>query len=381
MKHFFSKFVKRFHKSSQTSRSPRTEHKAHNQADRLLLVCILTLSGLGILMVYDSSVAIAIREFNNPLYFIREQGKWLLFGAVILLFFSRLDYRRLYALAFPLLMATILLLIAVFLPGVGVSALGAKRWIDVGIFVLQPAEFAKLALVIYLAAWFCRPEKERLGAFLLLVSMVVGLVVAEPDLGTAIILVSIAVVLYFFSGAPAVHFAFLVPIIVVVVFILAIAAPYRFNRLTTFLNPEHDPLGAGYQIRQSLLAIGSGGWFGMGVGKSRQKYEYLPEANTDSIFAIIGEETGFFGASLVALSYLFITWRGYRIAKRVSSSFGRYLALGIGSWIGIQAVINISAMVALMPLTGVPLPFISYGGSSLVVMLAAMGILLNISRL
>jgi cell division protein FtsW len=210
--------------------------------------------------------------------------------------------------------------------------------------------------------------------------MVVGLVLLEPDLGTSVIIIAIALILYFASGAPVWHFALILPVLVVGVVGLAIISPYRMARLTTFLHPDKDPLGSSYHIRQALLGLGSGGWFGVGIGQSRQKYEYLPEANTDSIFAIIGEETGFVGGVAVILMFVFASWRGFRIAKRARDGFGRLLAIGITSWISVQTIINLSAMVALMPLTGVPLPFISYGGSSLIIMLAAAGILLNISK-
>jgi len=271
-------------------------------------------------------------------------------------------------------------LVAVFVPGMGVRALGAHRWLNFGFFILQPAELAKLVLIIYLSAWFSKVEKGKLIAFLLLLGIIIGLVIIEPDLGTAIIILSIALILYFLSGAPFIQFLLLFPILLIGVSGLAIIAPYRFRRLTTFFNPESDPLGASYQIRQVLFALGSGGWFGVGIGKSRQKYQYLPEANTDSIFAIIGEEVGFIGAIFVVVSFLFLVWRGFKIAKGAADPFGKLLALGISSWVGIQTIINLAAMVALLPLTGVPLPLVSYGGSSLIILLSAFGILLNISK-
>ncbi len=331
-------------------------------------------------MVYDASVAIAIRDFSDKYHFVRDQLRWILVGAVVFVGMSRIDYHRWFSLAVPLLVVTLILLGAVFLPGIGVSALGASRWINVGLFVFQPAELAKLTLVIYLAAWFSHPEKGRIGAFLLLLVMIVGLVVAEPDLGTALIILTTAVVVYFISGAPVWHFLLLIPIALISVTGLAVASPYRMRRIMTFISPQTDPLGASYQIRQALLALGSGGLFGIGIGKSRQKYEYLPEANTDSIFAIVGEEIGFFGASAVVALFLFLVWRAFRIGRLAPDTFGRYLALGIASWIGIQTAINLGAMVALIPLTGVPLPLISYGGSSLILTLAGLGILVNISR-
>ncbi|MBI3560076.1 cell division protein FtsW [Candidatus Gottesmanbacteria bacterium] len=302
---------------------------------------------------------------------------------------SRVDYHTLHTLALPALLGVMGLLVAVFIPGFGVRALGAHRWLNFSIFVLQPAELVKLVLILYLAAWFTphnaggagftSREKGRFGAFLLLTGIIFGLVILEPDLGTGIIIVATAIVMYFLSGAPMGHFTLLVPVIVIGISLLAFSSPYRFQRLTTYLNPESDPLGASYQIRQVLLALGSGGLTGIGVGKSRQKYEYLPEANTDSIFAIIGEETGFLGVTLVTLAFAFFVWRAFRVATRAPDLFGRLLAAGTATWIGVQSVLNIGAMAAVIPLTGVPLPLISYGGSSFVIILAATGILLNIS--
>lgn len=348
--------------------------------DRWLVAVTFVLALIGIVMVYNSSVAIALRDFSDQYHFVREQGQWLVLGLVALGIFSRIPYVTWYKLAFPFLLGTIGLLIAVFIPGFGVNALGAHRWLNFGFFVVQPAEIAKLVMTMYLSAWFTSHEKGRLGAFLLLLGMVVGLVVIEPDLGTGTVILSTAIALYFYSGAPMVQFALLVPVVLSALAALALTSPYRFRRLTTFFNPESDPLGASYQIRQAILALGSGGLFGVGLGKSRQKFEYLPEANTDSIFAIIGEEAGFIGAVAVVGLFAFLIWRGFRIARRAPDAFGRMLALGITTSIGVQAAINMGAIVALIPLTGVTLPLISYGGSSLVITLSAIGILLNISR-
>jgi len=360
----------------------RILERTHIQSgkDRVLIALIVILTLIGILFVYDSSVVIAMRDFSDRFYFAKEQIKWLVLGWVVFGVFSFISYKSWYRAAVPILMATIGLLLAVFIPGIGVKALGARRWIHLGFTILQPAEFAKLALIIYLSAWFSSKERKRLVPFLILLGMVVGLILLEPDLGTAFIVLMIAILLYFFSGARLIHFLFLVPILIAGVLLLAIASPYRFARLTSFINPEKDPLGSSYQIRQATLALGSGGIFGVGIGKSRQKYEYLPEANTDSIFAIIGEETGFVGASAISFLYLIIVYRGYMIAMRTKEGFGRLLALGISSWIGLQSMINIAAISALIPLTGIPLPLISYGGSNLVVMLAGLGILINVSK-
>lgn len=346
----------------------------------LFIALVLVLAVFGLVMVYDSSVSLAIRDFSDPFYFVKEQAKWLIAGIIIFFAASRIPYKWWYRIAVPLLMATIALLLAVFIPGLGVKALGARRWINLGFTVLQPAEFAKLALIMYLSAWFSNHEKKRFGPFLLLLGMVVGLVVLEPDLGTAMVIVATAILLYFFSGAPLRHFSLILPVLVVGVVLLSLLSPYRFARLTSFMNPDKDPLGSSYQVRQATLAIGSGGIFGVGLGKSRQKYQYLPEANTDSIFAIIGEETGFIGGIVIISVYLFMTYVGYRIAVKAPDAFGRLLALGVASWVGVQAGINIAANVALIPLTGIPLPLVSYGGSSLIVTMCGLGIVANISR-
>lgn len=361
-------------------RSTDTRSPKKRVSDRWIMVCGVLLSLFGILMVYDSSVAIAMRDFSDQYYFVREQLKWLGLGSIVFVVCANISYRWWSRLAVPMLFVTLGLLMAVFIPGVGVRALGAHRWINVGFFILQPAELAKFSMVIYLSAWFARSEKKRFLSFLLLLGTVSGLVILEPDLGTSLIITTIALLLYFFSGAALRHFLFLIPCIAAAVIVLIIVAPYRAQRLMTFLDTEHDPQGSSYQIRQVLLGLGSGGWFGVGIGKSRQKYEYLPEANTDSIFAIIGEEVGFIGAAAVVGLYMFLVSRGFAIARRAPDAFGRLLALGISSWIGVQTLMNLGAMVALIPLTGIPLPFISYGGSSLIILLASLGILVNISR-
>lgn len=374
------KYIQRFARSLRTSAKHTSRVKEYGQPDYLFFLGVVLLSLFGILMVYDSSIAIAIRDFSNPYYYVSEQIRWLLLGSIAFVVFSKIDYHRWYSLAAPMLMVTIGLLVAVFLPGIGVKAYGAHRWITLGFAVIQPAEIAKLVLAIYLSAWLSAPEKGRYPAFLMLIGLTVGLVLIEPDMGTAMIIAAIAFLLYFFSGSPVRHLLYVLPFGLAGIGGLIFAVPYRLRRLMTFLDPDSDPLGASFQIKQVTLALGAGGWFGVGIGRSKQKFEYLPEANTDSIFAIIGEEFGFVGAVMVILMFLFVVWRGYRIAKYAPDQFGRLLALGISSWVGVQMCINIAAMVALIPLTGVPLPLISSGGSSLIILLSALGIVMNISR-
>lgn len=348
--------------------------------DKPFVVVLIGLGLFGLLANYNASVIIAIRDFGDQYHFVKDQAVFLGMGFMLMWIFSRIDYHKWYKLSIPFLFGLLILLVAVFIPGIGIRALGAKRWLDLGFFTLQPTELAKLVLVMYLSAWFSYPEKGRLVPFLVLLSLIIGLIILQPDLGTAVIITGIAAVLYFMSGVPIVHFMLLVPLVVGGILGLAVIAPYRMARLMTFFNPDADPLGSSYHVRQILIALGAGGLFGLGLGKSRQKYEYLPEANTDSIFAIIAEEIGFFGSMVVVFAFAFLVYRAFMIAKRAPDRFGQLLAGGVGSWIAIQTLINLSAMVVLVPLTGVPLPLISYGGSNLVTLLIGCGVLLNISR-
>jgi len=345
--------------------------------DKPLALSVFVLCLFGIIAVYNTSTVTGAYEFNDKYFFLKEQIKWFIVGCLALIGCFLLPYKKWYSVSIFLLLFAIFLLLLVLLPGVGQVIKGARRWLPFG---GQPSEFAKLALVIYLSAWFSNKEKGRLWAFALLCTLIIGLIMLQPDMGTAIVLGLIAVILYFISGAPIWHFLILIPTTVMIGITLIKIAPYRFSRLTTFLNMEKDPLGASYHIRQILIALGSGGLWGIGLGKSRQKYSYVPESNTDSIFAIIGEEIGFIGCSLLICLFLFIFYRGLRIAKNSTDNFGRLLATGITFYLATQTIINLSSMVAIIPLTGVPLPFISYGGSALTVNMAAIGILLNISR-
>lgn len=363
------------------SEIPKALKKSQGKTmDRLLMSAVISIALFGVLMVYNTSVPIAIRDFGDAHFFIRDQMLWLVIGIISLMFFSNIEYKFWYLFAVPILLVTLGLLIAVFFPIIGMNLYGASRWLNFGFFTVQPSELAKLAICIYLAAWLSNREKGRFQAFVLFLGATVGLVLLQPDMGTSIILLVISLSVYFVSGAPLKQLITFIPIAVGLFVILAIFTPYRLERLTTFFNANSDPLGSSYQIRQALLAIGSGGWTGVGIGKSRQKYEYLPEANTDAIFAIISEETGFIGALLLIGGYFFIIYRGFSIVKKAPDTFSKLLATGIVSWFGFQSAINIGAIVKLMPLTGVPLPLISYGGSSFIILMTAFGMLLNISK-
>lgn len=331
-------------------------------------------------MIHNASSISALTDFDDKYYYVKEQAVWMVLGFIGLGVFSMFPYKKLYNFAIPLLVTSIIFLLLVFIPGIGIHALGANRWINFQFFVLQPAEFVKLSLAIYLAAWFSHREKGRLPSFLLLLGAVLGLIMLQPDMGTASIIAFEALVVYFLSGGQVRHFLYVLPVAGILGGIMILIAPYRLARLTAFLKVGGDLEGSSYHVKQILIALGSGGVFGVGIGNSLQKYAYLPESTTDSIFAIIGEELGLLGSMLIIVLLLIVVWRGFLIASRAPDPFGKLLAGGIMAFIGIQMVLNLSAMTALVPLTGVPLPFISYGGSALIIDLCAIGILLNISK-
>ena len=352
---------------------------SYSEVSRIGIIVLLLLA-FGLLMVYDASSATGVTDFNDKYYFLREQVKWIIIGLSgmgVAFFF---DYRQLKKLALPGLLIAIMMLIGVFLPGIGVRAYGASRWLNFGFTVVQPSEMAKLALVVYLSAWLTTREKGRLPAFLLLIGLLVGLIMLQPDMGTAVVLFLTAMILYFLSDNEILGLFFLMPLVLLGGIGLALQSPYRVKRLLTFINPDADPLGASYHIRQALIAIGSGGLFGLGLGNSIQKYSYLPEAATDSIFAIIGEELGLLGTLGILGIFGYFFYLAARLTLKVKDPFGQLLGMGIVSWFTVQTLVNIASIIWLIPLTGVPLPFISYGGSALVVELAALGILGNIWR-
>lgn len=350
------------------------------KADFALLFSVITLTLFGLFMIYDASSYVAFRDFGDKYTYFKDQTIWAILGLTALGIVSFFDYHRYYNLALPILIASIILLMLVFVPGLGIAALGAKRWINFGFFVVQPSELIKLSLTIYLSAWFSTQEKGRFLAFLLLIGLVLGLVMLQPDMGTTITILGVSTIIYFLSGGSIWHLLALAPAVIIAGVTLIILEPYRMARLTTFLNPEHNILGTSYHLRQILIALGSGGLLGVGLGNSLQKYAYLPEATTDSIFAIMAEEIGLIGVTIYIGIVLFVIYRGFSIAMNAKDKFGKLLAGGIISMIAIQTIVNLGAQTALLPLTGIPLPFISYGGSALIMNLIAMGILLNISR-
>jgi cell division protein FtsW len=338
--------------------------------------------------VYSSSFALGLLEFGDANYFVVRQVMFAVLGATAMWLLMKTDYRQLRWLSPLLMLAAIAGLVAVLLPGIGVERNGAVRWIAIGgpVPPLQPSEFAKLALVIYVAAWLAgRGDHIKtwwLGFFpcVLLVGFVAGLILLQPDMGTTIVIVATTMTMVFVAGASLTHLAACAGATGVVAMMLALSSSYRADRIFAFTSAEDDPSGRGFHTLQLLIALGSGGVDGIGLGASRQKFFYVPGAHTDGIFAIIGEELGFIGCAVVLAVFSLLMVRGFRVIFRARDDFGALLAVGILSWIGYQAVINIGGVTRMMPLTGIPLPFVSYGGSALLAMLAGIGILLSVSR-
>jgi cell division protein FtsW len=348
----------------------------------LLVVITLGLVAFGLVMVYSASSARAALAADDPAYYLKRQAAYALLGVIALVVFSRSDYRRLRYLVPPLLLASFVLLVAVLVAGTPVN--GAKRWLTLGPATLQPSELAKLALALWVAAYLSRsPAPRSLGELVRPIGIVfgaaMGLVLMEPDLGTAISVVVMLAAILVVAGTRFSTLAGAGAIAVSLVLAAIWLEPYRRERILSFLDPWQDPQGAGFQSVQAMLALGSGGFFGVGLGESVQKVYYLPEASTDMIFAIIGEELGLFGAFALLAAFVAFGYAGFNVALSCRDRFGKLLATGITALICGQAAVNVSAVMGLAPLTGIPLPFVSYGGSSLIVMLASVGILLNIA--
>ncbi len=341
---------------------------------------------VGLLAVYTSSFAVGYLEFNDTNYFVIRQSIFALGGIAAMIFFMRMDYHRLRSLSVLMMGAALLGLVAVLIPGIGIERNGAARWLPAGPFEVQPSEFAKLAMIVYISAWLSSRRDQikdfSLGLlpFVLMVGIVGGLIVVEPDMGTAVVVVLTTMTLFFVAGAPLVHLALLFVAGGVAAWGLILMQPYRLDRMSSFFSAESDPQGTGFHILQLLIAQGSGGIAGLGWGASRQKFFYVPGAHTDGIFAIIGEELGFVGAVFVIGLFAFFIYRALRSAMNSRDQFGVLLSVGIISWIAYQALINIGGITRTIPMTGIPLPFLSYGGSSLIAIMAAVGILLSVSR-
>ncbi|HLZ47142.1 MAG TPA: putative lipid II flippase FtsW [Candidatus Limnocylindria bacterium] len=358
----------------------------HTGYDLMLLSVVLGLLAIGLAMVYSASGIKALDALDDPRYFLIQQSAWVAIGLVAMFVVARVDYHRYRALALPGLALAVVLLAIVLVPGVGTRVGGASRWLRVSSFAgVQPAELAKLAVIVYLAFWFAA-KRELVGRwavtvpFVGLVLLVAGLVVAEPDLGTAIVLIAIALAMYFAAGARVAEFVALGGLTTISVAAVAVVQPYRLARLATFLDPWSDPQKTGFQTIQSIYGLALGGPLGEGLGAGKEKFGFLPAPYTDSIFAVLGDELGLLGTLTVVVLFLVIAFKGIRIALSAPDATGALLATGLTVWIVFQAWMNMAVVAALVPLTGITLPFISYGGSSICVGLVAVGILLNVGR-
>jgi cell division protein FtsW len=353
-----------------------------------IAIFILTslLIATGVVMIYSASAIYAYERYHDSGYYLKRHLLYLLIGLIATIGVMLFDYRRLKKWSRSILLASIILLILVLIPGVGREAGGARRWFKFFNFSFQPSEFAKLAVIVYLADFLSRKQNKIKDFFYGFLPSAIGLgavggfVLLQPDLGTAVSIMVIGAIMYFVAGANMVYllwgFILSVPLLYIMVFNVA----YRRRRILAFLNPWLDPRGAGFQIVQSFLALGSGGLLGVGLGKSQQKLFYLPASHTDFIFSIIGEELGLVGALAVVVIFILFLLNGAKIAFRAPDLFGQFVALGIVSKIGFEAAVNIGVTIGCLPTKGLPLPFVSYGGSALIFNMMAVGLLLNIGK-
>lgn len=357
---------------------PNTINRSSQSVDRGLFLLTILLSGIGILAVADASAPQALTYFKDSFFYVKQQLQWGILGTVLLIINTRIHYSYWKKVSVYIFWANIILLVLVLLPGLGTKALGARRWLNFGFFSFQPSEVMKLTLTIYMAHLV--EIGKPLKVFLTTLGIVGALVMLQPDLGTTIILISIGFIQLFAAGVPILSLAGVGLGGMIFGLLLILSSDYRRQRLLTYLSSTDQSSSSSYHIKQVLIALGSGGLFGVGLGQSRQKYLFLPESATDSVFAIISEEVGFVGSVImIGLLMVFLS-RCIRVAKNSPDRFSSILAVGVTAWIASQIFLNIGSMVALTPLTGVPLPFFSYGGTSLTAILFSVGILLNISR-
>ena len=356
-------------------------------ADHTLLAITMILALVGHVMVFSASAIMAGNgKHQDPGFFLKRQVAWLAVGLVLMHLMSRLDYTLWKKLSIPILAGIVVLLVMVLLPSFGVAGKGARRWLLLGPISVQPGELVKLVAVIYLAAYLSK-KAAKIRSFLdgllpalIVIGLLSGLVLLEPDLGTVVVLGLVTIGMCFLAGARLSHLLTLGLCAIPAMLALVLGSSYRRERLMTFLAPWKDPSDAGFQITQSFLAFGSGGPFGVGLGEGKQKLYFLPEAHTDFVLALVGEELGLIGTASIILLFAIFVWRGVQIAARAREPFGRYLGMGITLLIGVQALVNAAVVTGLLPTKGLTLPFVSYGGSSLVVSLIGVGILLSISR-
>jgi cell division protein FtsW len=359
--------------------------KGKRRLDYVLLIVTLALVGIGIVMVYSTSAIIAADRFGDPYFFLKRQVLYAAIGVALMILMMFFPYEVLKRFAYPILIVSILALIAVLIPGIGHRAGGAMRWLKIASFSLQPSEFVKLGLIIFLA-YFLTKKEEKIRSFsfgflptVLISGLVIGLVLKEPDFGAAFFMTVMVFLLLFISGARVIYLVGAVLVSLPVIYYFLMNVSYRHKRLIGFIRPWENAQGTSFQIIQSFLSFGSGGLFGLGLGEGRQKLFFLPAPHTDFIFSVIGEELGLVGAMVVVLLFFVLTVRGIQIGLSMEDRFGTYLALGITLMISLQAVINMGVVLGLLPTKGLTLPLISYGGTSLIANLMGVGILLHLS--
>ena len=349
------------------------------KVDYTLMFSVIIITIFGLVMISSSSYVWAEYKFNNPYKYLINQGIFFLLSLISMYVVSKIDYKILYKYSKVFILIVIIMLILVIIPGIGTVRNGSRSWFGIGGFGIQPSEFAKLAIIIFASKYLSENKNSRLP-ILFLCLFLFGLIMLQPDFGTGMVLIMIVVSLLFISGMKISFFIRIGLLGVIGITILILIAPYRLKRILSFLNPWSDPLGSGFQIIQSLYAIGPGGLFGLGLGNSVQKHFYLPEPQTDFIFAIISEEFGFLGIIIVSILFLTIIISSINIALKSKDLFSKYLVFGITFWISFQTILNLMVVVGLIPVTGVTLPFLSYGGSSLLILYTSIGIILNVSR-
>ncbi len=360
--------------------------KKLEEYDLVIMLMAIALTCFGVVMVYSASSVMAAKKFHDGFFFLKRQGLFALLGFALMLVTMRVNYQFWRKLAAPILLGCIVLLVLVLIPGIGGSAGGASRWIKLfpG-FNFQPSEIAKIALIIYMAYSLDRKQDKikQLGpgfvSYMLILLVMLGLLLKQPDMGSALTLATVAIIMLFAAGTRLVYITSIILMSMPFIYFLVMNVAYRKRRIMAFLDPWQDPQNSGFQIIQSWLALGTGGLFGRGLGEGKQKLFYLPEAHTDFILSVVGEELGFIGVVVIIGMFFLLVQRAMRIAVAAPDTFGRFLALGIAVLFGIEASVNMGVVTGLLPTKGLALPFISYGGSSLLISLFAVGILLNIS--
>ena len=361
------------------------EKKKNNNPDYILLIAVILLAIIGTVFIYSASNYSAKATYKDEWYFVKKQSIGIALGIVAMTVTSFYDYKKLKKLVIPFVVITFILLILVFIPGIGVEMYGARRWIKLGFFTLQPSELAKFSLILFSAVYVSsNPEKKNsfLGILPILAfgGVTCLLIILEPNMSITVCVGALMLTILFASGVKLKHLSIIVLPALVLGAILIVIEPYRFDRLLAFINPWSNPKGEGYQLLQSLYALGSGGWFGVGLFNSRQKYAFLPFAESDFILSVIGEEIGFIGLIFFFALLGFIIYRGLKIASNSKNLFGYVLAVGITMIFGIQVVINALVVTGSIPPTGLPLPLVSSGNTSIIIFMAEMGVLFNISK-